>query len=94
MECNQSQIQYIIRAKLPKFISILGKSRLRLTRIRDENSLRISNNCCWFYHTKFESGKFIKATSNSIIFVLHEGIVESVLYTNLFVLGRSRREKR
>ena len=62
---------------------LLGKIRVNWKLIQDENSPRFSNNCRWCYHTKFEPGKFNKPTSNYIIlFVLHGGIVEYVLYNN------------
>ena len=77
-----------IRAKFPRFLSILGKIRLKWKLIQDENSPRISNNCRWLYHTKFESGKFIRLTSGVnlkyILFVLHGGIVENESFCNQF----------
>ena len=59
-------MQPISNPKFPRFLSILGKIRLKWKLIQDENSLRISNNCRWLYHTTFESGKFIRATLNYI----------------------------
>ena len=73
----------------------VGKVRVKWKFIQNENSRGIGDTCRWIYHNKFESGKFIESKSDfiSMIFVLHQSIVEYVLYTNSFVLGKSRREK-
>ena len=64
------------------YLFFVRKVHVKWKLIQNENSRGIGDTCCWVHHNKFESGKFIESQSDffSMLFVLHQGIVEYVLY--------------